>query len=59
MTLYTGFTYVTREKVVDIGQLEMTKDNEHTVNWQPYIGIGTIVIGGVLLILGRKKSSTN
>jgi uncharacterized membrane protein YidH (DUF202 family) len=58
MTLYTGFTYVTKEKVVDLGELEITKDNEHNVHWQPYVGIGMMVIGGVVLILGRKKSIT-
>jgi hypothetical protein len=56
MTLYTGFTYVTKEKVVDLGPLEITKDNTHTVNWQPYAGVGIMVIGGVVLLLGRKKS---
>jgi hypothetical protein len=56
MTLYTGFTYVTKEKVVDLGELEITKADQHTVNWQPYVGIGVMVIGGVLFMLGRKKS---
>ncbi|MCX6122811.1 MAG: hypothetical protein NTX44_14465 [Ignavibacteriales bacterium] len=58
MTIYTGFTYVTKEKVVDLGELEITKDNHHTINWQPYAGIGMMVIGGAVLILGRKKSLT-
>lgn len=58
MTLYTGFTYVTKEKVVDLGELEITKDNQHTVNWQPYVGIAVMVVGGAVLILGRKKSPT-
>ena len=56
MTLYTGFTYVTKEKVVDLGPLEITKDKTHAVNWQPYAGVGIMVIGGVVLLLGRKKS---
>jgi len=55
MTLYTGFTYVTKEKVVDLGGLEITRDDEHTVNWQPYVGVGAMVIGGTILLLGRKK----
>lgn len=55
MSLYTGFTYVTKEKVVDIGELEITADNHHTVNWQPYVGIGIAVAGGVVLLLSRKK----
>jgi hypothetical protein len=58
MTLYTGFTYVTKEKVVELGDLKITKDDEHRVNWQPYVGIGVMVIGGVVLIVGRKKSRT-
>jgi len=58
MTLYTGFTYVTKEKVVDLGEIEITKDNQHTVNWQPYVGIGAMVIGGGVLILGKKKPLT-
>jgi hypothetical protein len=58
MILHTGFSYVTKEKVVDLGKLEITKDDEHNVRWQPYLGIGMIVIGGVVLILDRKKSRT-
>lgn len=58
MTIYTGFTYVTKEKVVDLGPVEITKDNEHAVNWQPYVGIGAMVIGGALLLSGRKKLLT-
>ena len=26
------------------------------VDWQPYIGIGMMAIGGAILLLGRKKS---
>jgi len=55
MTVYSGFTYVTKEKVVDLGGIEITNDDEHTVNWQPYVGVGTMVIGGAVLLLGRKK----
>lgn len=55
MTLYTGFNYVTREKVVDIGNLEITADKEHTASWSPFIGIGIIFIGGVVFVAGKKK----
>jgi hypothetical protein len=59
MTLYTGFTYVTKEKVVNVGDIKITRDDEHHVNWQPYVGIGVMVIGGVVLVLGRKKSAAS
>jgi len=55
MTLYTGFTYVTREKVVDLRKLEITKNNQRTVNWQPYVGIGIMIIGGVVFVLGVNR----
>lgn len=55
MTLYTGFNYVTREKVIDIGEIEVTADKEHTASWSPFIGVGVMVIGGVVFLAGRKK----
>ncbi|MHB8906771.1 MAG: hypothetical protein ACYC4T_14765 [Melioribacteraceae bacterium] len=55
MTLYTGFNYVTREKVVDLGSIEITKDKDHTASWSPFIGIGVMVIGGVVFLSGKKK----
>lgn len=48
MTLYTGFTYVTREKIVDIGNVEITADKDNTANWSPFIGVGIMVLGGVV-----------
>lgn len=59
MTLYKGSTYVAKEKSVDSKEFEKTKDNQRTVSWQPYVGIGMMVIGGAVLVLGRKKSLTN
>ena len=55
MTLYTGFNYVTKEKVVDIGSVEITADKDHTASWSPFIGIGVMVIGGVVFLYGKKK----
>ena len=33
MTLYTGFGYVTQDKVLDMGNLEMTIDDHHSAAW--------------------------
>ena len=55
MTLYTGFNYVTKEKVVDIGDVEITADKEHTASWSPFIGIGVMIIGGVVFLAGKRK----
>ena len=57
-TLYKGFTGVTQEKDMDLEELEIKKENQHTADWHPYIGIGMMIIGGAFFILGRKKLLT-
>jgi len=57
MTLYTGFTYVTREKIVDIGSVEITADKDHTANWSPFIGVGIMALGGVVFLYGKNSKS--
>ena len=52
---YQGITYTTREKVVDIGPLEMTADKARTIPLPPIVG-GIALAGGIaLLVLGGKK----
>lgn len=55
MTLYTGFNYVTKEKLVNIGNIEITADKDHSASWSPFVGIGVMVIGGVVFLYGKKK----
>lgn len=54
-TIVTGFKFFTREKVVDIGSLKITASEPHRVNWSPYLGVGIMVAGGVILLVGNKK----
>ena len=58
MTVYTGFIYISTERTVGIGGLERTRDNHQTINWQPYVGIGVMVVGGACFMLGRNKKLT-
>lgn len=53
---YQGITYTTREKVVDIGPLQVSADKTKTIPLPPIVG-GIALVGGiVLLVMGRKKS---
>lgn len=54
ITAFTGFNYFTREKVVDIGDLEITANKKHTVEWSPIVGVALIVVGGGLYLVGSK-----
>ena len=51
---YTGFNYVTTEKVIDIGPIEINKQQSHPVQWSPILGV-VLIIGGVVLIVKDKK----
>jgi len=53
---YTGYTYYTEEKVVNIGSVEITKEKPHSISWPPIAGI-ILIVGGVVVILTDKKSS--
>lgn len=55
LTIFTAFTFFTKEKVVDIGKVEITADKPHHVNWSPLIGVAVMVIGGVVLWQSSKK----
>lgn len=56
MLIWTGFTYIKKEKVVDAGPIQISADKEHSVSWPPYAG-GILVIGGIILIATAKKTS--
>lgn len=55
ITLFTGFTYFTKEKIVDIGELEITANKRHTMDWSPLVGVGIMVAGVVVYLVGTKK----
>ena len=50
-----GFTYTTREKVVDIGPIHATRDETHNVPLPPIAGAVAVIGGIVLLVAGKKK----
>jgi len=54
---YTGFNFVTKKKVVEIGNLEITRDKNHFVTWSPIAGVILIVIGGGLYFYASKKEN--
>lgn len=57
LLLYNSFNYVTTEKVVDIGPIQINKEVNHPVEWSPVIGIVFAVAGIVLIVISNKKSA--
>jgi hypothetical protein len=53
---YGGFTMTTREKVVDLGPVEVTREDRERVPLPPVLGILSIGAGVLLLVVsGRKR----
>lgn len=53
---YQGITYTTREKVVDIGPLQMTAEKTRTLPLPPLVGAVALVGGIVLMVVGNRKN---
>jgi uncharacterized membrane protein len=53
---YQGFTYTTQKKVVDIGPIQATKQEHHTVPLPPILG-ALALIGGVVVLGSDRRNS--
>ncbi|HUU04443.1 MAG TPA: DUF3185 domain-containing protein [Patescibacteria group bacterium] len=51
---YQGIRYTTREKLVDIGPLQVTTTEKKTIPLPPIVG-GVALIAGIALILAERK----
>ena len=54
MTVFTGFNLVTKEKVVDIGPIEINKQEKTPIYWSPITG-GILAAAGLLIFVVSKK----
>jgi len=52
---YQGITYTTREKVVDLGPIQVSADKTKTFPLPPIMGNIALVGDIVLLVMGGKK----
>lgn len=53
--IYGGFSYTKESTAAKLGPLEIKVQEKETVNIPLWAGVGAIVVGGVLLVAGRKR----
>jgi hypothetical protein len=53
---YGGFSYTKDSTAVKLGPVELKVQEKQTVNVPVWAGIGAIVIGGLMLVVGGRKS---
>jgi hypothetical protein len=53
---YQGITYTTREKIVDLGPIEATKETKKTIPLPPVLGALSLAGGIALVMAGARKA---
>lgn len=54
MLIVPGISFTKKEKVVDIGPVEINKKENKTVAW-PYYAGGIVALAGVIILVTNKK----
>jgi uncharacterized membrane protein HdeD (DUF308 family) len=52
MMVITGVNVVSREKVIDLGKVEVTKEKNNPVSWSPIVGT-ILLVAGVVVVLSN------
>lgn len=52
---YQGITYTTREKTVDLGPIEVTRDRTRNIPLPPILGVVALVGGIALVVVGSRQ----
>jgi uncharacterized membrane protein len=56
MLVYQGFSYTKREKVLDIGPIEASRETRKTVPIPPVAGAAALV-GGIVLVISNVRKN--
>ena len=52
--IYTGFTFTSKEPIIEAGPIEISKEKKHSISWPPIAG-AVLLISGIALIITNKK----
>jgi uncharacterized membrane protein len=55
MLIWVGFTNTKNEKMVGIGNMQVTGEKKNQINWPPYFGT-ILLIGGIVITIADKKA---
>lgn len=55
LLIWTGFTYVNKEKSVEVGSTQVSSTLKDNVNWSPFVGSIALIVGLSMLVAGNKN----
>ena len=53
---YQGLTYTTKKKVIDIGPIQATREEHHTIPLPPILG-ALALVGGIVVIASDRRGT--
>lgn len=56
MLIFTNISFTKKEKVVDLGPVEINKNEKKTIDWPSYAGGVAVVAGIVVLAVSKRKA---
>lgn len=56
MTVFTGFNLITKKEVVDLGKVEINKEEKTPIYWSPVTG-GIILVAGIVILLAGRRTT--
>lgn len=54
MTIFTGFSFITKKEVVDFGPVEVNREKRTPIYWSPITG-GVLAVAGIVLLIGAGR----
>lgn len=55
MSIYTTFSFFTKEDAFEIGDVQFSINKLHKVKWPPFIGLMVMGVGGFIIMKAVKK----
>ena len=57
MTALPGFSLMTREKIINIGNLEIATQKRDLFDWSPLLGLSVMAVGAGIHLFAKKSRS--
>jgi uncharacterized membrane protein len=56
MFIFSRINFTTKEKVIDVGPIEVNKEKQNSVGWPAYAG-GIVTLAGVVLVIAGSRKT--
>ena len=55
ITIFSGIAFQREDTIVEIGDYEITREEEKEVTWPRWAGVAVVAAGVIIFFIGRKQ----